>query len=98
MAKKYQLAQGQTYATLKQVFRAGVVYDEADVKDVLDHTNEEGDAYFTELAEGAAPAGKKTIAVGKAKKAETPKAPEGGEGGEGTGGEGDGKGGETITV
>lgn len=95
MAKKYQLAQCQTYATLKQVFRAGVVYDESEVAEVLNHTTEEGDAYFTELAEGAAPAGKKTIAVGKGKKQEA-KATEGGEG-DGNG-SGDGAGNETITV
>lgn len=85
MSKKYELVIGQTYATLKKVFKAGETFTEEELGDDLNAQNDDGENYFAEAE--AAP--KKTIAVGGKKQ----KAAEGGEGDGGKSGDG-----STVTV
>lgn len=108
MGKKYKLAIGQSLSTVTKTFKAGQVYDAAEVGKSLNSKNRNGDPYFVEASEqessggaGNAPKGGITI-KGKGQDSKAPQAPAGGDGGQGAGQGNDtgagGSGTDTVTV
>lgn len=51
MGKKYKLATGQTLSTVSKTFKAGVLYDAAEIGKSLNSKNRYNEPYFVEASE-----------------------------------------------